>query len=149
MREITVRLENEYLQKNGKTAGVQGSGNVNSLLVTFGEEWDGFAKTAVWWDARGQNPVKQILGADAIVDITEDPRTYRIFIPPEPLAFAGTCRMVIDGYQDGKRARSVVCELDVLEAPVYENAEDPTDPTPSQAEQLQQQIDLPAIHMSP
>lgn len=141
MRDIAVSLDAEYIRKNSSTAGVQGSGNVNGLVITFSPDWDEFAKTVTWWDANGHNPVKQIVGADLIVDITKDPRTYRLPIPPEPLAVAGFCAAVVDGYLDGMRARSVIIDLEVLYAPVAENAGDPTDPTPSQAEQLQGEID--------
>lgn len=122
-------------------AGVAGSGNANNLQITFDESWDQYAKKITWWDAALQNPVQVILGGDKIVDLIQDPRTYLVAIPPEPLALAGTCTAVIDGYLDGKRARTVRMEFEVPFAPVAENPSEPTDPTPSQAEQLQAEID--------
>lgn len=141
MRDIIVNLDNEYIQKNSSTAGVQGSGNVNNLVVTFGAEWDGFAKTITWWNSRGENPVKQIFSTNLIVDPENAQRTYTTPIPPEPLEYSGNCIAVIDGYIDGKRARSVSFELNVIPARITDSAAEPVDPTPSQAEQLQAEID--------
>jgi hypothetical protein len=53
----------------------------------------------------------------------------------------GKMSFVIDGFIEGKRKRSVKGELNVIPAPYANEAEEPTDPTPSQAEQLQVQID--------
>ena len=92
-------------------AGVAGSGNANHLQITFDESWDQYAKKITWWDAALQNPVQVILGGDKILDLIQDPRTYLVVIPPEPLALAGTCTAVIDGYLDGKRARTVRMEF--------------------------------------
>ncbi len=141
MRVIHMALHGDAAQLDSSVAGVQGSGNVDTLVVRFDPSWDGFAKTVTWWDALGQEPVKRTLTADLLVDPAEDPRTYQTAIPPEPLAKAGRCQMVIDGYVAGKRARSVCVELDVLCAPVADAAGEPLDPTPTQAEQLQGEIE--------
>lgn len=54
---------------------------------------------------------------------------------------AGEMTFIIDGYVDGKRQRSISDTLKVEAAPFIERADEPSDPTPSQAEQLQVQID--------
>lgn len=141
MRTIHVKVERDFARKDFAMAGVAGSGNANHLQITFDESWDQYAKKITWWDAALQNPVQVILGGDKIMDLIQDPRTYLVAIPPEPLALAGTCTAVIDGYLDGKRARTVRMEFEVPFAPVAENPSEPTDPTPSQAEQLQAEID--------
>ena len=141
MRVIHMALCGDAAQLDSLVAGIQGSGNVDELILRFDPSWDGLAKTVTWWDALGQNPVKRALTADLLVDLAEDRRTYQVAIPPEPLALAGRCQMVVDGYVAGKRARSVCVELDVLCAPMADHAGQPMDPTPSQTEQLQGEIE--------
>lgn len=141
MRVIHMALRGDTVQLDSSVAGVQGSGNVDTLVLRFDPSWDGFAKTVTWWDALGRNPVKRTLTVDLLVDLAEGKRTYQVAIPPEPLARAGRCQMVIDGYVEGKRARSVCVELDVLCAPIADHAGEPMDPTPTQVEQLQGEIE--------
>lgn len=140
-RLINVKVSGNFLTKDGNRAGVQGEGNVTTLRLTFDAGWDGLAKHLTWWDAYGEHPVKVILGADLLEDLAEDTRTYRVLIPPEPLAVDGWCSFVIDGYIDNQRQRTVEDKLKVLPANSAEDAPAPSDPTPSQAEQLQKQID--------
>ncbi len=141
MRIIQVNVAGYQANKDSRTAGVQGEGNAASLRLTFSEDWDGLAKKITWVDASGGNPVEVTLGADLLEDILTDTRTYLTAIPPEPLAKAGSCMAVLDGYQQGKRARSIPMQFKVEAAPFFPDAAEPTDPTPSQAEQLQAQID--------
>lgn len=140
-RIIEVKVGGNYLSKDNKNAGVKGEANVTHLRITFDEGWDEYAKTVTFWDAQGKNPVKRIQGIDLIEDITKDTRTYITPIPKEPLAIAGEMTFVIDGYLDGKRQRSLSDRLEVKDAPITDDAGEPTDPTPTQAEQLQMQID--------
>ena len=140
-RMLSIQVAGNYLTKDNKNAGVQHEGNVTFLRITFDEGWKTYAKKITWWDARGQNPVAITLTTNLLEDITESTQVYRVPIPPEPLAEAGACTFVLDGYRDGKRQRSVSDKLLVKPAPFEENPDEPTDPTPSQAEQLQEQID--------
>ena len=140
-RLIEVKVNGSYLWKDNKVAGVQHEANVNVLRITFDEGWDGFAKKVTFWDAKGLNPVERTLTADLLEDLTESTRIYLCPIPGEPMVEAGWMTLVIDGYIKGKRARSLSTELEVKPAAFIEQADQPVDPTPSQAEQLQQQID--------
>lgn len=140
-RIIEVKVCGNHISKDNKYAGVSGEGNVTKLRITFDEGWDGYSKTVTFFDAHGNNPVKRIQGVDLIEDITKDARTYLTPIPPEPLAIAGELTFVIDGYFDGKRQRSIADKLVVKESPIADDAGEPTDPTPSQAEQIQGEIE--------
>lgn len=140
-RVINIKVGGYHLTKDNNVAGVRGEGNVQYLRITFDESWDKFAKTITFYDAQGNNPVKRIQGVDLIEDITTDARTYLTPIPPEPMAIAGNLTFVIDGYYEGTRQRSISDELIVKDAPITDNANEPTDITPTQAEQLQGQID--------
>ena len=140
MRSIAANVSGEYITKDAKNAGVRGEGNATELVITFDSTWDGLAKKCTWWDAKGQNPVVITLTTNLIPD-PEHPNTYVYMIPAEPLAETGTCMMIVDGYQDSVRARTAIAEFEVLDAPIADEPTDPTDPTPTQAEQLQAQID--------
>lgn len=140
MRSISMAVNGAYITKDNENAGVQGEANVTQLDITFDESWDGLAKKCTWWDAKGENPVARTLTTD-LADLPDNPRAYTVTIPGEPLAEAGMCTLVIDGYADGKRARTVSARFKVSQAPIAPNPSEPTDPTPSQAEQLQKQID--------
>lgn len=140
-RIIEVQVRGNYLSKDNKVAGVQHEGNVTFLRISFDEKWNTYAKTVTWWDALGQNPVKITLTTALLEDAAKSTLVYLCPIPPEPMAEAGYCTFVIDGYTDGKRQRSLKDKLEVKYAPFDENAGEPTDPTPTQAEQLQAGID--------
>lgn len=146
-RIINVKVGGNYLSKDNKNAGVKGEANVTYLRITFDEGWDRYAKTVTFWDAHGGNPVKRTLTADLVENLAEDARTYLVPIPAEPLAEAGELTFVIDGYIDGKRQRSISDKLVVKDAPMTDAAEEPTPPTPTQAEQFQQQYDGIMAHI--
>lgn len=138
---INIKIRGIYLDKDNRKAGVQFEANVTTLRIELDEGWDGYAKTITFWDALGGNPVKRTLTADLLEDITKSTRIYLVEIPGEAMGEAGDMTFVLDGYIDGKRRRSLSDTLWVEKAPFEEDANEPSDPTPSQAEQLQVQID--------
>lgn len=140
-RLINVKIGGSHLWKDSKLAGVQHEANVTRLRVSFDEGWDGFAKKVTFWDAKGLNPVERTLTVDLLEDITKSTRIYLFPIPGEAMTEAGMMSFVIEGYVDGKVARTVGTELEVEYSPKADNAGQPADPTPSQAEQLQVQIE--------
>ena len=140
-RTIEVKVNGSYITKDNRNAGVQHEANSTSLRIQFDPSWDSYAKKITWWDAKGENPVEIILGTNLLEDAAASTRVYLCPIPGEPLAECGECTFVIDGYVDGRRQRSAADRLWVKEAPFKENAGQPSDPTPSQAEQLQKEID--------
>lgn len=130
-RIINVKVGGNHLSKDNKVAGVRGEANVTNLRITFDEGWDGYAKKVTFWDALGNNPTKILL---------EDKKEALVPIPGEAMTEAGNLTFVIDGYINGKKQRSLADELEVKEAPMDDNAAEPVDPTPTQAEQLQKMI---------
>lgn len=147
-RIIEIKVNGSHLTKDNRWAGTQGEANVTKLRIEFGAGWDGYAKTVTFWDALGQNPVERTLTADLLEDLAHNTRIYLCPIPGEALTEAGNMVFVIDGFADGKRQRSVEDKLGVRPARKAENAGEPADPTPSQAEQLQKQIDTILQDMS-
>ena len=140
-RLIEVKVRGNHLTKDNDLAGVQHEANVTRLRIDFDEGWDGYAKKVTWWNALGLDPVEITLTANLLEDIAKSTRVYLAPIPGEALTEAGRCTFVIDGYINGKRQRSLSDSLKVKAAPFIDKADQPTDPTPSQAEQLQEQID--------
>ena len=140
-RRIEVKVFGNHLWKDGNRAGVQGEGNVTTLRISFDEGWSGYAKSITFFDAKGRNPVQRMLTVDLLEDITQSALVYLCKIPPEPLTEAGRCSFVIEGYVDEQRQRVVETELEVAPARETTGASDPGAPTPTQAEQLQAQIE--------
>lgn len=140
-RIIEVKINGNYVSKDNKNAGTQGEYNITSMRIEFDPGWDGYAKTITWWNAYGENPVKITLGPQWLEDQHGNLRIYLIKIPGEALEEAGECSFVIDGYIDGVRQRSVEDYLTVKPAKSAENAGQAADPTPSVAEELQEQIE--------
>lgn len=140
-KTIDINVNGSYLRKNSNIAGIQGEGNATVLHLTFDESWAELAKTVTFWDSRGENPVKRTLTADLLTDIAVSLLEYNVPIPSEPMAHAGWMSFVIDGYLEGKRMRGAETELLVEEAKIDDDAGEPADPTPTQAEQLQEQVE--------
>lgn len=140
-RRIEVKVFGNHLWKDGNRAGVQGEGNVTTLRISFDEGWSGYAKRVTFFNAKGRNPVTRILTADLLENAAESTLVYLCKIPPEPLAEAGWCSFIVDGYIEDERQRSVETQLEVVPARETTGAVDPGAPTPTQAEQLQTQIE--------
>lgn len=140
-RKIVVDVNGSYLRKDNKIAGVQGEGNSTYLNLIFDEGWSGLAKKITFWNSKGMNPVEITLTTDHLTNMSTSLLDYTVSIPPEPLEFDGEMEYVIDGYKDGVRVRSLADKMVVKYAPTANNAGSPADPTPTQAEQLQKQID--------
>ncbi|MBE6961278.1 MAG: hypothetical protein E7445_02360 [Ruminococcaceae bacterium] len=138
---IEIKINGSHLTRDSQTAGVQHEGNAAVLRMEFDPGWDGFAKTVTFRNALGENPVKRILTADLLEDITKSTRVYLCPIPPEAMTEAGKLSYIVDGMADGVRRRSVEDRLKVLPAFDAPEAVESADPTPTQAEQLQGQVD--------
>ena len=137
-RLIEVKINGNHLSKDNNLAGVQGEANATYLRIEFDEGWDGYAKTLLWLDARGEKTTGRILTADLLEDITESTRIYLAPIPGEALTEWGEILFAVDGYINGKRQKSAYGRLRVKPGDEFAVLEDVT---PSQAEQLQVQID--------
>ena len=140
-RIIEVKGNGGYLTTDKRKAGNQHEANSTKLRITLDPIWDGYAKTVTFWDAKGQHPVKRTLTVDLLENADSNTHVYLCPIPGEALAENGMMTFTIDGYVNGVRQRTVGAELEVTKSPYDETAGEPIDPTPSQAEQLQVQID--------
>lgn len=148
-RRIDVKITGEYVRKDNKNAGVQGEGNVTTLHIELSEDWSGFSKRLIWRDATGENPVAILLYKN-VSDLGAEPLIFDTLIPKEPLAKDGWCSFTVEGYLEGepnKISKSVTDRLRVYPSDTGDGASAPEEPTPSQAQQLQSEIDkiLPQV----
>lgn len=143
--DINIQITGEYIKQSGKTAGAAGSANVNRLLLSFDDSWSDFAKKVIFHNAKGENPVEITLTTDYLVAFLDGVFSeYAVPIPAEPLEYAGEMQFAIRGYNDvtpAQIAKSVTGKLSVLQSVSHLGTTTPADPTPTQAEQLQSEID--------
>lgn len=142
---ISCRVTDEYVQGTGAVVGAAGSHDDAALELSFSEIWNGTTKRIVWFDALGQNPTLTILTPQLLVP--GEAEVYRVPIPAEAKAVAGNLMMSIrgvvigdDGYED-KAVVSATAEFVVLESVWDNDASESEEITPSQAEQLQAEVD--------
>ena len=140
-RIINIKVSGHYLTKDNKNAGVQGEANASTMRITFDESWIQTSKKVTFWNALGENPVVRNLTANYLEGMVGSDSIYRIPIPGEAMTEHGWFEFVIDGYVDGVRMRSLQDKLYVHPAKSTDNASEPINPTPSQLEQMQQQIE--------
>ncbi len=138
---INVRVNGYSIVKDHNCAGAQFEENSTKLRIEFSKDWDGFAKTVTFWNALGESPVEVTLTTNLLENITQSTGVYLVPIPGEAMDEVGMAPFAIDGYADGVRKRTVEEKLKVLSSRKEDNAGEPQDPTPTQAEQLQKQID--------
>lgn len=142
---ISCRVTDEYVQGTGAVVGAVGSHDDAALELSFSEIWDGTTKRIVWYDALGQNPTLTILTVDLLVP--GEAEVYRVPIPGEAKTVAGNLMMTIRGVvigDDGKEEKAVVsatATFVVLDSVWDDDASESEDITPSQAEQLQKEVD--------
>ncbi len=141
MRIVNMTVTGDLVEVDGSVVGVQGSGNADTLRLTFDAVWDGWAKTAVWWDAHGGEAVSRTLTADLLEDVAVSVRRYLLPVPPEALRYGGPCNLVVDGYRDGKRGRTVTQTFDVARTPVRAAVAGGAVTSPTDMEQMQGQVD--------
>lgn len=137
-RIIEVKVCGNHLTKDSNKAGTKGEGNITKLRITFDDNWGDFAKQVVFWDAYGQNPVRILLTTHHIEDITKDTRVYIVPIPHEAMARAGWLTFSVRGSLGIKTQVSISSTLEVEDSPdILESF----DPTPSEVEQMQAEIE--------
>ena len=137
-RIIEVKVCGSHLTKDTNKAGTKGEANMTRLRITFDENWEDFAKRVIFWDAYGQNPVKIVLGTNLIEDIQKNTRVYLVPIPAEAMARAGWLTFSIQGTLDNKNQVTITSKLEVNDSP---DILDPLEPTPSELEQIQAEME--------
>lgn len=141
-RIINVAVNGNFVRKDSKNAGVQGEANVTTLHIVMSDDWEEFSKRIIWRDAQGENPVAVLLfnGVEDLV-AGKDPLVFDTPIPAEPLALHGWCSFTIEGFRDSNPTAVSISVSDNLLVKVNDAYDAPAEPSPSQAQQLQTQID--------
>lgn len=150
-RIINVKVDGEFVKKDSKNAGVQGEGNAVKLHITMSEDWTSYSKRIIWRDALGEHPTAVLLYksvADTVVTQAEggggsetDPLVFDTFIPSEPMTQPGWCSFTIEGFEDSDPTKVCITVTDHLLVKPNDSYHAPAEPTPTQAQQLQTQID--------
>ena len=145
-RIIKLSVKNEYILGEGVVIGAAGSHDEVLLELDFRASpvWHGTTKKAVFYDALGTNPTTILLTTDKLV--SGETEVYRISVPAEAKGQAGKCFLTIEGVVTNGETESVrvvteAAQFDVLQSRRYEQTSDPNPVTPTQAEQLQAEID--------
>lgn len=143
-RIIPCQVTDEYVRGSGVVVGAAGSHNDVALRLEFGPMWAGTARSIVWKDALGGNPTVTILGTDLLE--TGETEVYIVPIPAEPKAFAGDLSMtikgaVVEGEVETSATLTARAFFTVMESDWDEDAAESGDVNPTQAEQLQAQIE--------
>lgn len=145
-RIIKLSVKNEYILGEGVVIGAAGSHDEVLLELDFRASpvWHGTTKKAVFYDALGTNPTTILLTTDKLV--FGETEVYRISVPAEAKGQAGKCFLTIEGVVTNGETESVrvvteAAQFDVLQSRRYEQTSDPNPVTPTQAEQLQAEID--------
>ena len=140
---IKCHVADEYVMGADVAVGAAGSHDDVLLELKFSPLWDGTTKQIVWHNALGEEPTVIILTADMLVEGTD---TYQTPVPAEAKRYEGMCHMTIKGSVEGdglekSATLTTTARFRVLPAMWDANAEQSQDITPTQAVQLQQQID--------
>lgn len=143
-RIIPCQVTDEYVRGSGVVVGAAGSHNDVALRLVFGPMWEGTARSIVWKDALGGNPTVTILGTDLLE--AGEAEVYIVPIPAEPKAYAGDMTMtikgaVVDGDTETSATLTARAFFTVMESDWDEDAAESGDVNPTQAEQLQAQIE--------
>ena len=143
-RIIQCQVTDEYVRGAGVVVGAAGSHNDVALRLVFGPMWEGTTRSIVWKDALGGNPTVTILGTDLLEP--GETEVYIVPIPAEPKAYAGDLSMtikgaVVEGDKETSATLTARAFFTVMDSDWDENAMESGDITPTQAEQMQAQID--------
>ena len=143
-RIIECQVTDEYVRGSGVVVGAAGSHNDVALRLAFNPMWAGTARSIVWKDALGGNPIITVLGTDLLVP--GETEVYIVPIPAEPKAYAGDMSMtikgaVVDGDKESAATLTARAFFTVMESDWDENAEEAQDITPTQAAQFQAQLE--------
>lgn len=150
-RIINVKVDGEFVKKDSKNAGVQGEGNAAKLHITLSGDWQSYSKRIVWRNALGEHPTAVLLYksvADLVVTQAEgdggetaNPLVFDTPVPSEAMTEAGWCSFTIEGFEDSEPAKVKITVTDHLLVKPNDSYNAPAEPTATQAQQLQVQID--------
>ena len=147
-RIIRLAVRGDYIIGAGAEIGAAGSHDEVILELDFRASpvWHGLAKKAVFYDALGQTPTTILLTTDLLADGQTE--VYCLPVPYAAKTAAGDCFLTLEGAviegsgeTASEKVRIVTGEATFQVLPSKRYLTDPAPVTPTQAEQLQAEID--------
>lgn len=143
-RTIPLKIQNEYITGDKCMIGAVGSHNDVILRMEFSGMWDGLTKMVQFRDALGEATIEVLLTADMLE--ADDTSVYLVPVPNGAKKYAGEMTLCVKGaaVAGGKETRATTAvygRFTVGESKWSADAETEQDVPPTQAEQLQGQIE--------
>lgn len=143
-RTIPLKIQNEYIAGDKVLIGAAGSHNDVVLRMEFSPLWEGLTKTVQFRDALGEATIEVLLTADMLE--ADDTSVYLVPVPNGAKKYAGEMTLCVKGaaVAGGKETRATTAvygRFTVAESKWSADAETEQDVPPTQAEQLQGQIE--------
>lgn len=143
-RTIPLKIQNEYIAGDKVLIGAAGSHNDVVLRMEFSPLWDGLTKTVQFRDALGEKTIETLLTADLLEK--NSTTVYMVPVPNGAKKYAGEMTLAVKGaaVSGDKETRATTAVYGVFtvgESKWDTSAETEQDVPPTQAEQLQSQIE--------
>ena len=143
-RTIPLKIQNEYIAGDKVLIGAAGSHNDVVLRMEFSPLWDGLTKTVQFRDALGEKTIETLLTADLLEK--NSTTVYMVPVPNGAKKYAGKMTLAVKGaaVSGDKETRATTAVYGVFtvgESKWDTSAETEQDVPPTQAEQLQSQIE--------
>nr|DAF13668.1 MAG TPA: L SHAPED TAIL FIBER PROTEIN [Caudoviricetes sp.] len=143
-RTIPLKIQNEYITGDKVLIGAAGSHNDVVLRMEFSPMWEGLTKTVQFRDALGETTIEVLLTADMLE--ADDTSVYLVPVPNGAKKYAGEMTLCVKGAavageKETRATTAVYGRFTVGESKWDTSAETEQDVPPTQAEQLQSQIE--------
>lgn len=143
-RTIPLKIQNEYIAGDKVLIGAAGSHNDVVLLMEFSPLWNGLTKTVQFRDALGEKTIETLLTADLLEK--NSTTVYMVPVPNGAKKYAGEMTLAVKGAavsgdKETRATTAVYGRFTVGESKWDTSAETEQDVPPTQAEQLQSQIE--------
>ena len=143
-RTIPLKIQNEYITGDKCMIGAAGSHNDVVLRMEFSPLWEGLTKTVQFRDALGEATIEVLLTADMLE--ADDTSVYLVPVPNGAKKYAGEMTLCVKGAavageKETRATTAVYGRFTVAESKWSADAETEQDVPPTQAEQLQRQIE--------
>lgn len=144
-RIVKLQISNEYIHGSGVSIGAAGSHDDVLLEMDFrpSSVWAGTTRRAIFANALGENRTVIVLTTNLLEEGQGE--IYLVPVPQEAKDVAGECFLTVEGFVTDVNGKEIVrcvteeARFRVLPSKLYTNDTDSV--TPSQAEQLQAEID--------
>ena len=142
---VKLQISNEYIQGSGVSVGAVGSHDDVLLEMDFRPSavWAGTTRRAIFANALGENRTVIVLTTNLLEEGQGE--IYLVPVPQQAKDVAGECFLTVEGFVTDRNGKEIVrcvteeARFRVLPSKLYTNDSAPV--TPSQAEQLQAEID--------